>query len=136
MVLLGSLWYLVETYRRAYDLNQVLIYAHDLSVAVIDLSMIAQIGFGLLGILTSAGLFRLEEKARKRAISLSTVPVGLVAFVLLIFVGGTVSGNNGASSSNALYGVVIYGPLLVILTPLSAWWFFLLRSVRIRQQFH
>lgn len=118
-------------------MNQVLIYAHDTSVAIIDLSMIAQIGFSLLGVLTAAGLFRLEEKARKRAISLSTAPIGLVAFVLLIFVRGTMSGpGGGASSSNALFAAVLYVPLFLILLPLSAWWFFLLRSARIRQQFH
>lgn len=97
--------------------------------------MIAQIGFSFFAILTSAGLFRLKEKARKRAIFLSTVPLGLVVFVLLIFLSGTVS-DNGASSANALIAMVLYVPLFLILLPLSAWWFFLLRRDSIRQQFH
>ncbi|HXT87577.1 MAG TPA: hypothetical protein VN745_11175 [Verrucomicrobiae bacterium] len=135
LVVLGSCWFLAKTYRHAYDLNQMLLYAHDQSIAMVDISMLAQIGFGVLGIFTALGLLRLQEKARKRAIFLSTVPLGLVAFVLLIFIAGTMTGN-GASSANAIFAAVLYAPFFLILLPLSAWWFFLLRGERAKSEFH
>jgi hypothetical protein len=129
---LGSMWYLKTAY--AGSMSQFMLYAHTSpSIAILDSLAILQIVFGLLGIVTSIGLLYLRERARKAAIFLSTSPMILVVFALLIFLAG--GNGHGAESMNAGLGFVVCGVELVILLPLSIWWLVLFTRDKVRSQF-
>jgi hypothetical protein len=134
MIFVGGTWYVVRLYKQIGSINQILLYAHDSSTAIFFLLVMVQIGFGLAGSVTSIGLLNLQERARSRAVFLSTAPVLLVAFALLIFAGG--GNGRGAASMTALYAFIVCGCFFLILLPLSIWWFVLFTRGRTRSQFH
>jgi hypothetical protein len=133
MIFLGGTWYIVRLYKQIGSINQILLYAHDSSTAIFYLLAIAQISFGLAGIVTSIGLLNLRERARSAAIFLSTVPIAVVGFALLIFAGG--GNGHGGAALTAAYGLIVYGCFFVILLPLSIWWFVLFSREGVRAQF-
>jgi len=115
-------------------MTQVLLYAHLPGVAILDILTILQVGFSLLGILTSVGLLRLRERARIAAIFLSTVPVLVVVFGLFLFV--ATNQPHGPASIAAGLGIVMYGAFLAILLPVSIWWLVVLTRDEARSHFH
>ena len=129
---LGSMWYLKKAY--AGSMSQFRVYAHSSpSIALLDWVAILQIVFSLLGVAASIGLLYLREPARKAAIFLSIVPIAVVVFALLIFLGG--GNGHGAESLNAGLGLVVCGVEFVILLPPSIWWLVLFTREKVRSQF-
>jgi hypothetical protein len=131
LTFLGSMWFLKKAY--AGSMSQFLLYAHSLSTATLDFIAILQIVFGLLGIVTSIGLLYLQERARKAAIVLSIVPVSVIVLALFLFLAA--STKNGAESLMAGFGFIVCGVVLVILLPLSIWWFALFSRDKVQSQF-
>lgn len=86
-------------------------------------------GSGLeVGLMVSIGLLQLRELARRAAILLSTVPVAILAPSLLIFLGA--NSRTGREGIAAGYGFLLYGAFLLLLLPLSIWWFVVLYACR------
>jgi len=86
--------------------------------------------FSLLGVITSVGLMRLREWARRRTILLSTLPLlGGVVLALLhppsLFPPGQISG----------IVLVVFVYILVFLTPISIWWLLVMTRKSVRSQF-
>jgi heme/copper-type cytochrome/quinol oxidase subunit 4 len=128
---LGSMWFLKKAY--AGSMSQFLLYAHSLSTATLDFIAILQIVFGLSGVVTSIGLLYLQERARRAAIVLSIVPVSIIVVALFLFLAASTA--NGAESLMAGFGFMFSGIVLVILLPLSIWWFTLFNRDKVRSQF-
>jgi hypothetical protein len=93
--------------------------------------MLIEVVFSLLGIITSIGLLRLHEAARKSAIFFATVPL-LILFLASLFLLAS-----ARSTHNYFFaaGVLIFGALLVILIPIGIWWLVVLRRASVRSQF-
>jgi len=87
-----------------------------------------------MGIIVSIGLLQLRESARKAAIFLSTVPVVILTFSLLIFLSANAS-RTGREGIAAGYGFFLYGAFFLLLLPLSIWWCIALMRARVKAQF-
>jgi len=133
VILFFSLWYLKSVYDHAGSMNQVLLYAQAPTVAIFDFMMLLQIALGLLGIVISIGLLRLQERARIAAIFLSVAFILGLFFALFLFL--EAGDANGGASIIAAYGILIYGGCLVVLLPLCIWWLVLLTREKVRSQF-
>jgi hypothetical protein len=90
-----------------------------------------QTAFSLLGIITSIGLVRLHEAARKAAIFLATAPLCILVLALFVLMAAARSTHNFFFVGAFL----IFGALLVILTPISIWWLIVLRRDDVQSQF-
>lgn len=75
----------------------------------------------------------MRELARRTAIFLSTVPVAILVFSLLVFLdAGPRTGREGMAAG---YGFLLYGAFLLLLLPLSIWWFVVLTRAGVKSQF-
>ncbi len=130
----GGCWLLKRILEQSsYTTAQFLLYARSTANATVDLLTVLQIAFSLLGIVTAIGLLLLREWARKATIFLSTVPVCVLLFALLVFFDATHA--TGRGGLVAAYGFLMYGVFLLILIPLSIWWYVLLTRDKVRAQF-
>ena len=102
----------------------------DLRIFLLPVVVI-QIVFGLFGILTSIGLLRLLEAARKSAILLSTVAVIVFSGVLFLVWGVAFSTHNIVF----VMPFLVCGGSLVVLLPLSLWWRVALGRDSVRSRF-
>jgi hypothetical protein len=93
--------------------------------------MAIEIVFSMLGIITSIGLLRLHEAARKAAIFLATVPLLILFFALLALLAAAGRTHNFFFAG----GFLICGALFVILIPISIWWRVVLRRESVRSHF-
>jgi hypothetical protein len=93
--------------------------------------MVIEVVFSFLGIITSIGLLRLHEAARKSAIFLVTVPLLMLFLALLFLLAAARSTHNYFFAG----GVLICGALLVILIPINIWWLVVLRRDSVRARF-
>jgi hypothetical protein len=90
------------------------------------------IGLSLLGIITSIGMFRLRQWARRLTLFFSTVPALVCALFLIL--------HHPRAVHEAIFVVgdlsnVFAGCLLAILAPISIWWWVLLTRKGVRSQF-
>jgi O-antigen/teichoic acid export membrane protein len=91
----------------------------------------SQLVFGSLGIVTSIGLLRMHEAARKAAIFLATAPLCILVLALFVLL----------AAARSTHGLVFaaaflaFGALLLILIPISTWWLVVLRRDSVRSQF-
>jgi len=93
--------------------------------------------FGLLGIVTSIGLVRLREWARRSTLFLSIVPV-IGCALLIIISPPSVFPHPGQGAMLAMGGgiyLLAYKLLLAILIPISIRWLVLLTRESVRSQF-
>ncbi|MGP0017975.1 MAG: hypothetical protein ACLPHP_05360 [Candidatus Sulfotelmatobacter sp.] len=93
--------------------------------------LVIQIAFGSMGIITSIGLLRVHEAARKAAIFLATAPLCILVLALFVLLAA-------ARSTHGLLFVaafLAFGALLLILIPISIWWIIVLRRDNVRSQF-
>jgi hypothetical protein len=87
--------------------------------------------FSMLGIITSIGLLRLHEAARKAAIFFATVPILILFFALLALLATARSTHNFFFAGAFL----VCGALFVILIPIGIWWRIVLGRESVRSQF-
>jgi hypothetical protein len=109
-----------------------------LAPAVYVVYMILPIGFALLGIAASVGLFRLREWGRRATIVLSIVPVLGCALLVLLRPRSVFPPDPGQGALLVIGGgiyLLIFELLLAILIPISIWWLFLLTRSNVRSQF-
>jgi hypothetical protein len=134
VLLLGSTFLLkgvVDGYRST---GQLAIRTGDLFFIVLPA------GFSLLGLVTSFGLMRLREWARKVTILLSVVPV-LACALLVIWRPPSVFPPPKPDEQYAILtigsglGLWIYEALLLILIPVSIWWLVVMTRESVRSQF-
>lgn len=122
----------VESYRLAGQVLSGLVNARLFAFFILPVS------FALLGIVASVGLFGMRQWARKVAIFLSVAPVVSCALLVgfrpeAVFPSDT--GSKYAILTIGSMGIVMYTFMLVILTPLSAWWLILFTRESVRSQF-
>jgi len=134
LILSVSLWTLNDMIQHSYDWNDFRMSISTLVNAMFFALTLLQIVFSLMGIMVSIGLLQLRESARMAAIFLSTVPVAILAFSMLIFLGANNS-RRGREGIAAGYGFFLYGAFLLLLLPLSIWWCVALTRVRVKSQF-
>ena len=113
LVLVGSLVEFVSAIEIYRETNRPLVTIVN---ARLFAFLIVPVSFSLLGIVTSAGLFRAREWARKLAIFLS-------------------SDRKYAILAVGDLGIVIYTYALVVLIPVSVWWLVLFSRQSVRSQF-
>jgi hypothetical protein len=126
-----NLWGLVVSYRR-YPVN------HERFEPEFWIFYIAApVGFALLGLVTSIGLLRLREWARRRTIFLSVVPVSTYALLLIVRPASLFppeTGHGGLYAVGDIY-LDIVAALVAILAPVSIWWLVLFTRPNIKAQF-
>lgn len=93
--------------------------------------MVIEVVFSLLGIVTSIGLLRLHEAARKFAIFFATVPLLILFLASLFLLAAARSTHNHFFAA----GVLIFSALFVVLIPISIWWLVVLRRDGVRSRF-
>jgi fumarate reductase subunit D len=133
LILSVSLWTLNDMIQHSYDWNQFRMSISTFIGAIFFGLTLLQIAFSLMGIIVSIGLLQLRESARKATIFLSTVPVAILIFSLLLFLGATPA--RGRGEFVAAYVAELYGAFFLLLLPLSIWWCFVLTRVRVKSQF-
>jgi hypothetical protein len=133
LILSASLWMLNSMIQHSYNWNQFLQSISTFVNAVFFGLTLLQIAFSLMGIIVSVGLLQLREWARNAAIILSTVPVTILAFSLLIFLGAVSQTGRGGIAAG--YAVLLYGAFFLLLLPLSIWWYVVLARERVKSQF-
>ncbi|SRR6266436_259604 len=134
LILSVSLWTLNYMIQHSYDWNDFRMSISTLVNAMSFALTLLQIVFSLMGIIVSIGLLQLRESARKAAIFLSTVPVVILTFSLLIFLSANAS-RTGREGIAAGYGFFLYGAFFLPLLPLSIWWFVALTRAGVKSQF-
>jgi hypothetical protein len=93
--------------------------------------------FGLLGIITSIGLLRLRDWARRLTLFLSIVPVSGCALLVVLHPSSVFPPEPGQGAILAMGDIYLlaYKLLLAILIPVSIWWLVLLSHKKVRSQF-
>ena len=97
----------------------------------------APVGFALLGLVTSIGLVRLREWARRRTIFLSVVPVSTYALLLIVRPASLFppeTGHGGIYAVGDIYLDIVAG-LVAILAPVGIWWLVLFTRPNMKAQF-
>ena len=125
------LWGIVISYRR-FPHN------HEVLPPVFWTFFIAfPLAFAALGIVTSIGLVRLREWARRGTIFLSVVPVSTYTLLLVWRPSSVFPANPRPGGPYAIGDVVglAVGALVVMLIPIGIWWLVLFRQLHIRAQF-
>lgn len=133
LILSVSLWGLYSVIHDSYDWNDFRRSILTLVNAVFFALTLLQIIFSLIGIMVSIGLLQLREFARRAAFFLSTVPLPILAFSLLIFLDA--NSRRGREGMAAGYGFFLYGAFLLLLLPLSIWWCVVLTRAGVKSQF-
>ncbi len=87
----------------------------------------------LLGVVTGGGLLRMRNWARRTTLYMATVPVCGGALFLLLYHPKNVA--EGAIFVIGDLTPVIVGALLVVLFPVSVWWWILLTRKTVRSRF-
>jgi hypothetical protein len=126
-----ELWGLVVFYRRYPTNHQVL----GPSVWIFYIGL--PVAFALLGIVTSLGLVRLREWARRSTIFLSVVPVATYALLLIIRPASlfpSARGHGGIYAIGDVYSYVV-GFLVVILAVISIWWLVVFTQPGVKAKF-
>jgi hypothetical protein len=134
LILSVSLWTLNYMIQHSYDWNDFRMSISTLVNAMFFALTLLQIIFSLMGIIVSIGLLQLREFARKAAIFLSTVPIVILTFCLLILLTANES-RTGREGIAAGYGFFLYGAFFLPLLPLSIWWCIALMGARVKAQF-
>lgn len=99
--------------------------------------IVLPVGFAVLGLVTSIGLWRLREWARQRTIFLSIVPVTVYTLLLLLHpqsLFGTQDSPGGLYAVGDIYGFVV-GCLIAVLIPISIGWLVLFTRPSVKAQF-
>jgi hypothetical protein len=97
-------------------------------IVVLGLSFL----FSLMAVVTSIGLLRLREWARRATLSLATLPVfGCALFLILYHPRDVYGAPFAVRDISHLVGKV----LLAILIPVSIWWWVLFTRNKVRSQF-
>jgi magnesium-transporting ATPase (P-type) len=133
VILSVSFWVLNSMIQHSYDWNQFVLSISTFVNAVFFGLTLIQTVFSLMGIIVSIGLLQSRGWARKAAILLSTLPVAMLAFALLIFWGAT--SETGRGGIVAAYYLLLYGAFFLLLLPLSIWWFVVLSRDTVKSQF-
>ncbi len=129
---LAPAWFLVET----FNTRPMFFHNESTSVALIDFGAAFQVLFCLVGIITSVGLFRLDEYARQSALFLSTVPNALLLLAAFYLITDANKHRSGAVSVDVgLLGFLFCAAELLVLLPLSIWWLILFTRKTTRSQF-
>lgn len=103
--------------------------SHELYAVVIGVPLC----LSLLGVVTGRGLLRMRNWARRTTLYMATVPVCGCALFLRLYHPKNVA--KGAIFVIGDLTPVIVGALLVVLLPVSVWWWILLTRKTVRSRF-
>jgi hypothetical protein len=123
----------IQSHRLFPTLNR-----ESLAPAVYAVYVGIPICFGLLGIVGSIGLLRLREWARRITLLLSTVPLAGCALLIVLRPFSVFPPDPGRGAIFAIGGglyFLAFELLLVILIPISLWWWILFTRESVRFRF-
>lgn len=129
----GTLWAVVRGYRLYPHSHQVLTPAFWVVYIAVPICL------SLLALVSSIGLLRQREWARRITLFLSVIPVSGCLLLVILRPPSVFPPDSGQGALLAVGGgiyLLMFVYLLVVLVPVSVWWLVLFSRESVRSQFH